>query len=1011
LFPLSKDSTMRATYIVLGLSLAFYWLAQSAGAAAPPGDRPYGIEKRVPWTTSWVKGSPEPPAPYRTEPAFAKLKFAEPLDMAAAPGTDRLFVVERYGKIYSFPNDPSVEEPDLFLDLGKIIYGLTLHPRFVENRYCYITYIIDPKEELPLGTRVSRFRTRADDPWRCDPDSEQVLIEWPSGGHNGGCLMFGPDGYLYIATGDSSGIADEYLTGQNVGVLPGKILRIDVDRPDEGKAYGIPKDNPFVGVEGVRPEIWAYGLRQPWKISFDRVTGDLWTGNVGQDLWEQVYRIERGGNYGWSVMEGTHPFRPERPRGPTPILMPIVEHSHAEFRSVTGGFIYRGSRLKELLGSYIYGDYDTGRIWMLRYDGKQVTEHRELVDSSLRLVGFAEDSAGELLLVDHMGGGIHRLVPNPAAQRKAVFPRKLSETGIFALVRDHRPAPGLIPYSVMAPSWSDGVHKQWYLALPGESQIEFEAIEFPQPAPGAPRGWKFPDGAVVVETISLELEKAKPASRRRLETRILHNERLTGTEEVGDQYWRGYTYVWNDEQTDAVLLDAPQGQDRTYTIRDPAAPGGRRQYTWHFPSRAECTVCHNMAAKYVLGVTTLQMNKDHDYGGVMDNQLRTLEHIGIFTQPLPAAPDELPRLADYRDATQDLGRRARSYLHANCSYCHRKWGGGNAEFQLLATLDLAETGTLVRPGQGNFFIPDAAVLAPGDPYRSIVFYRMAKLGPGRMPRMGSAEVDEQGLELIHDWIAQLPAPATALTDPSREQAHSALKTLRGGKPPAEAQAKQIDQLLSSTGGALRLLRAIDDRTLGEPVRTAAIARATGHSDAHVRDLFERFLPEHQRTKRLGSVVKPEEILALPGDGERGKKLFFEAAGVACRTCHRIAGQGGEVGPDLSEIGTKYNRAQLLETILQPSKEIDPKYLTYLVETKNGQIYSGVLVEKTANEVRLRDAQNKLLHLPADEIEQLVPQQQSLMPELLLRDMTAREVADLTTFLESLKRTGVNRCSL
>src|SRR5439155_11331399 len=216
--------------------------------------------------------------------------------------------------------------------------------------------------------RLSRFHVLPGEPPRCDMKSEQVLLEWPSGGHNGGCLKFGLDGFLYVATGDSSGIADLYQTGQNLGVVSGKILRIDVDKPDAGRPYGIPKDNPFVARPGTRAEIWAYGLRQPWKMSFDSATGDLWTGNVGQDLWEQIYRIERGGNYGWSVLEGSHPFRPERERGPTPILMPVVEHDHANFRSITGGFVYHGWRLKELAGAYIYGDYDTGRIWMLLYD-------------------------------------------------------------------------------------------------------------------------------------------------------------------------------------------------------------------------------------------------------------------------------------------------------------------------------------------------------------------------------------------------------------------------------------------------------------------------------------------------------------------------------------------------------------------------------------------------------------------------------------------------------------------
>ncbi len=973
--------------------------------------RLYGIETRVPWTTSNIKGTPDPPAPYRIERAFPKLKFTEPLALTRAPGTDRLFVAERYGKIFSFPNTPQAEKADLFLDLGNVVYGLAFHPQFSKNGYVYVSYIIDPKEELPRGTHLSRFQVSRDDPFRCDKSTEKLLLEWPSGGHNGGCLKFGPDGYLYIATGDSSGFADEYQTGQDISNLPASVLRIDVDRSDDGKAYGIPKDNPFVGVPGARGEIWAYGLRQVWKMSFDRVTGDLWGGNVGQDLWEMVVRIQRGGNYGWSVTEGSHPFLPQRKKGPTPILPPIVEYNHTEGRSVTGGFVYHGSRLKDLVGAYIYGDYDTGRVWGLRMDRsrRKVTWHQELVDTSLRLVGFGEDQAGELYLVDHMGGGIHRLIGAETSTETSEFPRQLSQTGLFASTADHVPAAGLIPYSINAPMWIDGADKERFLALPGDSKIEFDALEFPQPAPGVPHGWKFPNGTVIVETISLEMEKGNPSSRRRLETRILHHERLAGTKEVGDQYWQGYTYVWNDRQTDAVLLEDPNGLDRTFTISDPDAPGGKLQQTWHFHSRAECSVCHNMAAKFVLGINTLQMNKDHDYGGVVANQLSTLEHLGLFTEPLPRRPQELPRLVSYADKTQPLDRRARSYLHANCAHCHRKWGGGNSEFRLLYPLNLAETKAVgARPGQGTFHISNARVLAPGDPYRSVLFYRMAKLGTGRMPRIGSRVVDERGLRLIHDWIEQLPANTgdgenAEVVARLRAEAVSALNDLRThGGASADVRAKQIDRLLASTGAALRLLQAVSEQSLTEPIRNEVIARATKHPASYVRDLFERFLPEAQRTKRLGSVIKPEEILALPGDMAHGKQIFFEAAGLQCKNCHRIDGKGTELGPDLSQIGKKYNRAELLDTILNPSKVIDPKFAAYLLETTKGRVYTGLLVKKTADEVVLKDSENKLVRLRAAEVELLIPQQKSLMPELLLRDMTAREVADLTAYLNSLK---------
>ena len=1002
---------MRNTMLLVAVAIGGLALVLSTGAADGPRKKTKaksGLETRVPWTTSKVKGSPDPPAPYRTERAFPNLMFVEPLELTDAPGTDRLFVAERYGKILSFRNDPKARDAQLLIDVGKTIYGVAFHPNFAKNGYFYVTYVLDPTKEEAEGTRLVRYRATGVDPPRAGTESEQLLLVWPSGGHNGGCLKFGPDGFLYVATGDSSGIADLYKTGQDLSNLPGAILRVDVDHPGQGKTYGIPKDNPFIETPGARGEIWAYGLRQPWKMSFDSATGDLWTGNVGQDLWEMVLRIQRGGNYGWSVTEGSHPFRPERDRGPTPILQPIVEHDHAAFRSITGGYVYHGKRLKELVGAYIYGDYDTGRIWMLRFDrdSEKVTENRELVDSSLRLVGFGEDHAGELYLLDHVSGQISRLAPNPA-KATAGFPRKLSETGLFASVRDLTPAPGLIPYSVIVPQWTDGAFKERYLALPGDSQIEFEAITYPQPAPGAPPGWKFPDGTVMVETISLEMEAGTPTSRRRLETRIQHHERLSGGEDVGDQYWQGYTYVWNDEQTEAVLLEDPRGRERTFTIRDAKAPGGKRQQTWRYPSRTECTVCHNMAAKYSLGVQTLQMNKDHDYGAVTANQLSTLEHLGILTKPLPRLPEETPRLVDAADETQDLDARARSYLHANCSHCHRKWGGGNAEFQFLATLDLAATGTIdVRPGQGNFAIANAKVIAPSDPYRSIAFYRMSTVGPGRMPRIGSNVVDEGGLRLMHDWIAQLPvgdADASARATAAERNRNTAVLIARcATTESADGRAKMIDQLLASTLAASHFAWAIDGDLFPEAVRKQVISLAVNRPEEQVRDLFERFLPEEQRTKRLGAVVDAARILALPGSISRGKKIFFEAAGVQCRKCHKIGKEGTEVGPDLSEIGKKYGRAELLETILEPSKKIEPKYLTYVVETSEGSIHTGLLVTKTEDEVVLKNAENKLIRLQADDVELLVPQQKSMMPELLLKDMTAEQVADLTAFLVSLK---------
>ena len=771
-----------ASFIAIGFSLIQWHASTAEQAGKEPVRKASGLEKRVPWTTSKVVGSAEPPPPYKTELAFPKLpKFEEPLDLTYAPGTNRLFVAGRWGKIWSFVNKKDVDKADLALEfkgakdskgepMKQVIYAITLHPKFKDNGYLFVTWIPNPeKEGLPKGSRVSRFTVKGEPPV-VDLASEKIIFEWPNGGHNGGCLKFGPDGMLYVVTGDGSGIADEFNIGQDLSSVFSKLLRIDVDNADAGKGYGIPKDNPFVKTKGARPEVYAYGLRQLWRYSFDRKTGDLWGGEVGQDLWEMVYKIEKGGNYGWSVMEGTHPFRPERKKGPTPILKPVVEHSHTDFRSITGGFVYHGKRLPELKGHYIYGDFDTGRVWHyheLIVEGHKIIKNKdgtatrkafeekkpvggELARTTYRIVTWGEDADGEIYFVDFTGGGIHQLVKDQKKDDSAKnFPRKLSQTGIFASTKDHKIAPGVIPYSVNAQLWGDHAWKERFLAIPGNGQIGFDEITYPQPSPGAPPGWMFPDGTVLVKTFGMEMERGNPKSKKRLETRILHFQQFPGTQEYGDQYWRGYTYVWNDDQTDAELLDE-KGLDKKLTIK----VGDKMvEQNYRFPSRAECTLCHTNAAKFALGVSTMQMNRDHNYDGVIANQLETLNHIGLFTKKLPNAPKELPKLADYSDPKESVEVRARSYLHSNCSHCHIKWGGGNAECKLLVDLPLKDMGIVnVNPAHGNFKIDGAKLLVPGQPDKSIILYRMNMTELGRMPHIGSRVIDEPAVKLVQEWI-------------------------------------------------------------------------------------------------------------------------------------------------------------------------------------------------------------------------------------------------------------------
>lgn len=735
-------------------SARFTTAAEIAAAKKPA----FNLEKRVPWTTSKLKGSPEPLPPYTTQVAFPKLKFDEPLCLAPVTGQDRFLISERHGKIFSFANKPDTAQKDLVLDVGTVVYGLACHPQFARNGFIYVVCLNDAMPPHPEGTQLVRYHVPAGKV-AADPASRQLLLTWPSGGHNGGCLRFGPDGNLYIATGDASGIADELQTGQDLTDLPGSILRIDVDHPAAGKNYGIPKDNPFVGKPDCRPEIYAYGLRQVWKFGFDP-QGTLWAGEIGQDLWEAIHIIVRGGNYGWSVQESAHPFRPERKLGPSPILPPIVEHHHIDFRSITGGFVYGGSRLPELRDMYIYGDYDTGKIWGLRYDKatQKVTEQRELADGLLRIVEWGQDSHGEMFLVDHIGGQLHHLVKSPETRVASDFPRKLSETGLFTSTKDLIPAPGLIPYSVNSQLWSDGAKKDRWLAIPGDAQIGYETITYPGAVPGPRPGFGFPDGTVAVKQFSIELEPGNPASLKRLETRVLIFEQIPGTQEMGDQVWQGYTYVWNDEQTDAILADK-NGQDTKLLIKDAQAPGGQREQVWHFPSRTQCGMCHTMPAKFVLGLNTIQLNKDHDYGhGQVANQLAAWNKLGLFTEPLKTPPTELPKLVDYRDKTASLSDRARSYLQSNCTHCHMRWGGGNADFQLLYDLDINKTGTVdVKPAHGAFGLKNPALVSPGHPELSLISHRMTLPGLGRMPHIGSNVIDQEGAKLIAEWIASLKA--------------------------------------------------------------------------------------------------------------------------------------------------------------------------------------------------------------------------------------------------------------
>jgi len=961
------------------------WRARPADQ--PPRPEEAGATKAVrpPWTTSRVKGSPDPPSPFKVVRAFPNVNFEHPLLMARPPGSDRLFVGEQAGILYSFINRPDAKA-ELFFDLRKeiktlrqlpgakeveAVYGLAFHPDFQKNRQCFVCYTIrgDNPEHLADGTRVSRFTVTKTDPPRIEPASEEVVLSFLQGGHNGGDIHFGPDGMLYISTGDaaSPNPPDPFDTGQDISDLLSSILRIDVDRRDPGRNYAVPKDNPFVGRKGARPEVWAYGFRNPWRMSFDSQTGELFVGDVGWELWESVHRVEKGGNYGWSAMEGPQPIKPHKV-GPTPIRPALIELPHSIACSVTGGRVYHGKRFPELRGAYIFGDWETRRLWAARFEGDRTKEMPEITRPSVRIVAFGEDKDGELYFLDYDGGTVHTLARNDAALANSAFPTRLSETGLFTSVKDHTPAAGVVPFKVNGRQWLDSATAEHWAAFPGTSASTLHTEARPIPGMVYWHSFRihFPNDAVLLRTLSL--------AGRHVETQLLHYDGVD---------WRGYTFAWRDDQADADLVPA-EGAEKE--VRDADGKGTR---LWQFLSRTQCLLCHNNQSEYALAFLPEQLNRP---GADGRNQLVSLteggyiRRVGKDDKPLPpfdaASAAREPRVGDPADAAQPLEARARGYLHANCGHCHFEHGGGTVALRLQFSVPSAEMKAIgARPTRGDFGLPDAYIIKPGEPWASTLYYRMAKFGRDRMPHVGAERPDEAGLQLIEEWITGM-AGAPGKT----------------GSLPVEPPDKQLADPKTATCAARQLGRG----ALKPAEREALLAAAAKLPAGTIRDLFEGYLPQPDpAARKLGSSPRPRTILALKGDADRGEKLFW-SKDLNCGSCHMIGARGTAIGPDLSTIGKLRGREDLLESILEPSRRIEPKYAAYVAQTADGRSLTGLLVRRDERVVVLRDAQNQEVILAAKDVEVLQPSRLSLMPAGQLAGLTAQQAADLLEYLANRK---------
>lgn len=666
--------------------------------------------------------------------------FSAPTFFAGVPGTSNSVVVEQRGTIQllsaSFvPMLTLLDIRDRVVSGGEQgLLGLAFDPAIASNGYLYVNYIsakADGRCSAASGsicTRISRFQLPANSNggfnWAAIANAtESVLLEvsQPAANHNGGMLAFGPDNYLYIALGDGGGSNDQFGNSQNPATLLGKILRISPTAP-----YSVPMDNPRVGVSGWLPEMWAYGLRNPWRFSFDRQTGELWVGDVGQNNWEEVDVITPGGNYGWALREGAHPFNSTSTAG---LIDPVAEYDHSEGFSITGGYVYRGSAQPGLRGRYFYGDFGSGRIWSL--DAASRSGAVVVASSSgASISSFGEDNNNELYVVDYNGRILR--VEEAAPSGSSSPPAKLSATGLFNSLAPLTAVAGLIEYDVNTPLWSDGTTKRRWLALPNSGKITFSADHV----------WQLPVGSVIVKNFAIAPDQRLPNTLRNLETRVLVHE-ATG--------WAGYTYRWNTMQTDADLLSGAESE--TLSIINSAGATTTQQYD--YPSGAQCRSCHTQVAGFLLGLRTPQINRNFTYGSVVDNQLRSFNHISLFSSDIGNAAQYAAASA-LGDISVSVEKRARDYLQSNCAHCHQPGGPTPLSLDLRAATTLVAMNAIdVTPATGDLGLSDARIIARGAKERSVMWERLRRTDFSRMPPLASHVVDQQAVTVIGQWIDSL----------------------------------------------------------------------------------------------------------------------------------------------------------------------------------------------------------------------------------------------------------------
>jgi uncharacterized repeat protein (TIGR03806 family) len=661
------------------------------------------------------------------------ISFDAPILMLQAPGNNnRWYVVEQDGLIKTFMTNGS--SATIFADLtDRAIYnggqdergllGMAFHPDFQSNNQIFLYYISIINGQQTI---VSRYTSPDNGVTLTVPAfaAEDKILELaqPESNHNGGHIAFDPNGYLFIGLGDGGGSNDAFLNGLNTQTLLGSMLRIDVDSiPAAGKNYAIPNDNPFVSNSQVLDEIYAYGLRNPWRWSFDRLTGDLYLGDVGQGAREEIDIIAGRQHYGWGCFEGSQANSSYAGNcSGISNNLPIHEYPRSEGKAVVGGYVYRGSNpnLANFVGTYFFADFGFGTIWGLDPAAADPSSsNRILLNTGRQISSFAEDNSAELYALSWSDGLIFRIDHVTTANS---FPTLLSQTGCVDPANPQAIDSGLIPYTINAPFWSDGAEKDRWFALRDGSNITIEADG----------DWTFPIGSILMKNFNL--------NNQLVETRLLvHHD---------DDSWGGYSYEWNDTLTDASLV---------LNVKTKVINGQSYQY----PSSGQCAACHTDAAGDTLGLETAQMNRKQIYSAnnnSIGNQITALDNIGLFTTS-PGNASTLKKMTNPHNTLIDDGVRVRAYLHTNCAQCHRPDNAiSNIDIDFRDTSNWSDLNICnVAPTAGDLGVQGAQRLVPGNPDSSIIYLRLSRRDSDGMPPISSSLVDYKESDLVRRWITDL----------------------------------------------------------------------------------------------------------------------------------------------------------------------------------------------------------------------------------------------------------------